>query len=99
MRPAGLFTLNDVQNGPDVCVASLPRSRDNPILGKTLDNATRENIMIQQAYYTPKFAGQAQVQAARRPSLLRAVVNFFRSGWDDNLVYAEVVGKSGSYLG
>jgi hypothetical protein len=55
--------------------------------------------MVQQAYYTPKFAGQAQVQAARRPSLLRAVVNFFRNGWDDNLVYAEVVGKSGSYLG
>ncbi|NMV38232.1 hypothetical protein [Ralstonia insidiosa] len=55
--------------------------------------------MIQQAYYTPKFAGQAQAQATRRPSPLRAVVNYFRKGWDDNLAYAEVVGKSGSYLG
>ena len=55
--------------------------------------------MIQQAYYTPKFAGQVQAQAARRPSLLRAVINYFRKGWDNNLPYAEVVGKSGSYLG
>lgn len=57
--------------------------------------------MIQQAYYTPKFAGEAQVQAATaaRSSLLSAVINYFRKGWDDNLVYAEVVGKSGSYLG
>ncbi|CAJ0679442.1 hypothetical protein [Ralstonia mannitolilytica] len=55
--------------------------------------------MIQQAYYTPKFAGQVQVQAARRTSLLRAILNYFRKGWDDNLPYAEVVGKSGSYLG
>ncbi|WP_296226377.1 hypothetical protein [Ralstonia sp. UBA689] len=55
--------------------------------------------MIQQAYYTPKFAGEAQIQAANRTSLLRAVIDYFRKGWDDNLVYAEVVGKSGSYLG
>jgi len=57
--------------------------------------------MIQQAYYTPKFAGEAQVQAATaaRTSLLSAVINYFRKGWDDNLAYAEVVGKSGSYLG
>lgn len=55
--------------------------------------------MIQQAYYTPKFVGEAQVQATRRSSLLRAVINYFRKGWDDNLAYAEVVGKSGSYLG
>ena len=87
----------DIQNVLKVRLASLLRPRDNPILGKTLDNALRENIMIQQAYYTPKFAGQAQ--ATRRPSLLRAVFNYFRKGWDNNLVYAEVVGKSGSYLG
>ncbi|CAJ0687546.1 hypothetical protein LMG19089_00168 [Ralstonia edaphis] len=55
--------------------------------------------MVQQAYFTPKFAGDIQVQAANRTSLLRAVINFFRNGWDDNLPYAEVVGKSGSYLG
>ncbi|MGX0524225.1 hypothetical protein ACUXIW_001643 [Ralstonia pickettii] len=87
----------DIQNVLKVRLASLLRPRDNPILGKTLDNALRENIMIQQTYYTPKFAGQAQ--ATRRPSLLRAVFNYFRKGWDNNLVYAEVVGKSGSYLG
>jgi hypothetical protein len=98
-RLDGLFTSGDVQNGLKGCAASLPCPRDNPILGKTLDNALRENIMIQQAYYTSKFAGQAQVQAARRPSLLRTVINYFRKGWDDNLAYAEVVGKSGSYLG
>lgn len=55
--------------------------------------------MVQQAYFTPKFAGNTQVQATNPTSLLRAVINFFRNGWDDNLVYAEVVGKSGSYLG
>lgn len=78
----------------------LLQTRDNPILGKTLDNALRENIMIQQAYYTPKFAGQVQVQeAAGRTSLLRAVLNYFRQGWDDNLENAEVVGQSGSYVG
>jgi len=55
--------------------------------------------MIQQAYFTPKFVGEAQGQTASRTSLLRAVINYFRNGWDDNLVYAEVVGKSGSYLG
>jgi hypothetical protein len=55
--------------------------------------------MIQQAYFTPKFTGQAQVQADRRPSLLRAVIDYFRKGWDDNLENAEVVGQSGSYIG
>ena len=94
-----LFTWSDSENGPQVCFTSLPRPRDNPILGKTLNHALRENIMVQQAYFTPKFAGDIQVQAANRTSLLRAVINFFRNGWDDNLPYAEVVGKSGSYLG
>ncbi len=57
--------------------------------------------MIQQAYYTPKFAAEAHMQAAVRTplALLRAVGKFFRQGWEDHLVYAEVVGKSGSYLG
>ncbi len=57
--------------------------------------------MIQQAYYTPKFAAEAQAQAANNKplALMRAVFNYFRNGWDDNLPYAEVVGKSGSYLG
>lgn len=57
--------------------------------------------MIQQAYYTPKFAAEAHLEAASRTplALMRAVFNYFRQGWDDNLPYAEVVGKSGSYLG
>lgn len=57
--------------------------------------------MIQQAYYTPKFAAEAHMQAAVRTplTLLGAVLNYFRKGWDNNLAYAEVVGKSGSYLG
>ena len=53
-----LFTLSDIENGPQVCFASLLSPRDNPILGKTLDHALRENIMVQQAYFTPKFAGE-----------------------------------------
>ena len=57
--------------------------------------------MIQQAYYTPKFATEAQLQgASSKPmALMRAVFNYFRNGWDDNLENAEVVGKSGSYIG
>jgi len=57
--------------------------------------------MIQQAYYTPKFAAEAQAQAAdSKPlALMRAVFNYFRNGWDNNLENAEVVGKSGSYIG
>ncbi len=57
--------------------------------------------MIQQAYYTPKFAAEARAQATNNKplALMRAVFNYFRNGWDDNLPYAEVVGKSGSYLG
>lgn len=55
--------------------------------------------MIQQSYFTPKFAGQAQVQTAARTSLMREVLNYFRQGWQINLVNAEVVGQSGSYIG
>jgi len=57
--------------------------------------------MIQQAYYTPKFATEAQLQTAgsKPMALMRAVFNYFRNGWDDNLENAEVVGKSGSHIG
>ena len=55
--------------------------------------------MMQQSYFTPKFAGQAQVQAAGRMSLMREVLNYLRQGWQVNLANAKVVGQSGSYIG
>ena len=57
--------------------------------------------MIQQSYFTPKFAADTQVQtAARTPAaLMREVMNYFRQGWQANLVNAKVVGQSGSYIG
>jgi hypothetical protein len=57
--------------------------------------------MIQQSYFTPKFAAEAQVQAAARTpvTLMREALNYFRQGWQANLVNAKVVGQSGSYIG
>lgn len=57
--------------------------------------------MIQQSYFTPKFAAEAQVQAAARTpvALMREALNYFRQGWQANLVNAKVVGQSGSYIG
>jgi hypothetical protein len=57
--------------------------------------------MIQQSYFTPKFAADTQVQtAARTPAaLMREVMNYFRQGWQANLANAKVVGQSGSYIG
>jgi len=57
--------------------------------------------MIQQSYFTPKFAAEAQLQtAAGTPqALMREVLNYFRQGWQVNLANAKVVGQSGSYAG
>lgn len=55
--------------------------------------------MIQQSYFTPKFAGQTQVQAVSRTSLMREVLDYFRHGWQANLGHAKVIGRSGSYIG